>query len=320
VLSSVGPATGARARVRDATRRVGSTTATATATANEDATMASLSSRTPAARVAIARGVARARDRAGRSTSRARGAFANGDGAPDELLRPVSDAALDGTMTVDVTLLAPVAALGVGYGAIRAALYSKLQFAVAEQLASRVPAEAVVIELGVDTKNLYYYPKSTKLVVCVAPDVNTELVNRIAIETSTPVLPRSAPIAGSGEGDLFWGQARESADAVVTTGCLAKMTTESVRTVARKAAQVLRPGGRFLFVEPANGERGQSLFDAIEATNAFETPIAFDESWATLPLFPHAIGVAIKKDRTSAADAKGEGKKISNLRSRRRNT
>ena len=282
--------------------------------------MASLSSRTPAARGAIARGVARARDRAGRSTSRARGAFANGDGAPDELLRPVLDAALDGTMTVDVTLLAPVAALGVGYGAIRAALYSKLQFAVAEQLASRVPAEAVVIELGVDTKNLYYYPKSTKLVVCVAPDVNTELVNRIAIETSTPVLPRSAPIAGSGEGDLFWGQARESADAVVTTGCLAKMTTESVRTVARKAAQVLRPGGRFLFVEPANGERGQSLFDAIEATNAFETPIAFDESWATLPLFPHAIGVAIKKDRTSAADAKGEGKKISNLRSRRRNT
>ena len=185
--------------------------------------MASSSSRTPAARVAIARGVARARHRARRSTSRARGAFANGDGAPVELLRPVSDAALDGTMTVDVTLLAPVAALGVGYGAIRAALYSKLQFAVAEQLASRVPAEAVVVELGVDTKNLYYYPKSTKLVVCVAPDVNTELVNRIAIETSTPVLPRSAPIAGSGEGDLFWGQAKESADAVVTTGCLAKM-------------------------------------------------------------------------------------------------
>jgi hypothetical protein len=51
---------------------VGSTTATATATANEDATMASLSSRTPAARVAIARGVARARPRGAFDVSRAR--------------------------------------------------------------------------------------------------------------------------------------------------------------------------------------------------------------------------------------------------------
>ena len=81
-------------------------------------------------------------------------------------------------------------------------------------LGARVPEEALVVELGVDTKNLYYYPKSTRLVVGVDPDVNEDLMNRIGIETGTPVLPRSAPVAGKAvmDGETVWGQRAGTVD------------------------------------------------------------------------------------------------------------
>lgn len=220
-----------------------------------------------------------------------------------ELLRP----ALDGVDVSTSAALAPIVAAVLGVAGVRAALHFRLQFQIAESLGARVPEEALVVELGVDTKNLYYYPKSTRLVVGVDPDVNADLMNRIGIETGMPVLPRSAPIAGkaSAEGETVWGQRAGTVDCVVSTGCLEKMGGDEVETVAKKAAMALRPGGRYVFVEPAGGNRGQALFDALEATGAFESPIAFDEKWATLPLAPHAVGVAIKKTSESArADEK----------------
>ena len=150
-----------------------------------------------------------------------------------------------------------------------------MQYAAAKTLGARVPEEALVVELGVDTKNLYYYPKSTRLVVGVDPDVNEDLMNRIGIETGTPVLPRSAPIAGKAvmDGETVWGQRAGTVDCVVSTGRLEKLSGDEVETVAKKTAMALRPGGRYVFVEPAGGNRGQALFDALEATGAFESPI-----------------------------------------------
>ena len=52
----------------------------------------------------------------------------------------------------------------------------------------------------------------------------------------------------------------------VSTGRLEKLSGDEVETVAKKAAMALRPGGRYVFVEPAGGNRGQALFDALEAT------------------------------------------------------
>ena len=208
--------------------------------------------------------------------------------------------ALDGVSTS--AALAPFVASAVGVACVRAWVHFALQYAAAKTLGARVPEEALVVELGVDTKNLYYYPKSTRLVVGVDPDVNEDLMNRIGIETGTPVLPRSAPIAGKAvmDGETVWGQRAGTVDCVVSTGRLEKLSGDEVETVAKKAAMALRPGGRYVFVEPAGGNRGQALFDALEATGAFESPISFDEQWATLPVFPHAVGVAIKKTAESA--------------------
>ena len=221
-----------------------------------------------------------------------------------------------------------VGVLALGALLVKTALHFKKQFTLADVLGSRVAPESVVIDLGIDTKNLYYYPKSTKLVVCVAEDVNSVLVNQVAMETAIPVLPRSAPISGSlprsapisgsGEGDLFWGQRAQSADAVVTTGCLQKLTNEEVKIVAKKAAKVLQGGGRFIFVEPAAADRGQLLFDAIESTGEFQSPIAFDEDWARLPLFPHAVGVAVKKEKQDDSAADEGVRTMKSVRSRRR--
>jgi len=278
------------------------TTATATATAMGGG------------RAGSGRGARRGRRRGTRAT-----AAMDGNASVETLLKPltldVDGAPMTTPMDVAATL-APIGALGLGYGVVRLGLHFRLQFATADALTRVTPRGAgLVIQLGADTKNLYYYPKDTKLVVCVDPNVSEDLVNRVGIETGIGVLPRSTAIAGKADGDLFWGQARESADAVVTTGALAELSPEEVKTVAKKAAAALKPGGRLIFIEPAGGERGQGLFDAIEATMAFESPIEFDDGWATLPLFPHAVGVAIKKETVedSAEDSKRAG-----LRSRRR--
>ena len=265
-------------------------------------------------RAGSGRGARRGRRRGTRAT-----AAMDGNASVETLLKPltldVDGAPMTTPMDVAATL-APIGALGLGYGVVRLGLHFRLQFATADALTRVTPRGAgLVIQLGADTKNLYYYPKDTKLVVCVDPNVSEDLVNRVGIETGIGVLPRSTAIAGKADGDLFWGQARESADAVVTTGALAELSPEEVKTVAKKAAAALKPGGRLIFIEPAGGERGQGLFDAIEATMAFESPIEFDDGWATLPLFPHAVGVAIKKETVedSAEDSKRAG-----LRSRRR--
>ena len=265
-------------------------------------------------RAGSGRGARRGRRRGTRAT-----AAMDGNASVETLLKPltldVDGAPMTTPMDVAATL-APIGAIGLGYGVVRLGLHFRLQFATADALTRVTPRGAgLVIQLGADTKNLYYYPKDTKLVVCVDPNVSEDLVNRVGIETGIGVLPRSTAIAGKADGDLFWGQARESADAVVTTGALAELSPEEVKTVAKKAAAALKPGGRLIFIEPAGGERGQGLFDAIEATMAFESPIEFDDGWATLPLFPHAVGVAIKKETVedSAEDSKRAG-----LRSRRR--
>jgi hypothetical protein len=46
------------------------------------------------------------------------------------------------------------------------------------------------------------------------------------------------------------------------------------------------------------------VIDAIEASDDFERA-QYDDGWATLPLLPHAIGVAVKK-QSSTAGTQGE--------------
>jgi len=245
--------------------------------------------------------------------------FAPSRAAEADLLVPLLDAPLafsPGVVDSGAPALPLIAAL-IAIGGTRAALYASLQYATAGFIERQVAQNALIVELGVDTKNLYYYPKSTKMVIGVDPEVNSELVNRMGIETGIPVLPRATVIAGTADAELFWGQRPGTVDAVVTTGCLSKLSDEEVKIVAKKAGKVLKPGGRFIFIESASNERGQKLFDAIESTMEFVDPLEFDGKWATMPLFPHAIGVAIKAQASNTSGEDGE-RNLKNIRSRRR--
>ena len=80
--------------------------------------------------------------------------------------------------------------------------------------------------------------------------------------------------------ETVWGQPAGAVDCVASTGRLEKLSGDE-ETVAKKAAMALRPGGRYVFVEPAGGNRGQALFDALEATGALEADFIDEQGAAT---------------------------------------
>ena len=100
------------------------------------------------------------------------------------------------------------------------------------------------------------------------------------------------------------GQPDASIDAVVTTGALGK-SADPAKIIA-EAGRILKPGAPLVFCEDMSFGKGKVL-DALtssDAARAFERP-EYDDGWATLPLLPHAIGVAVKK-QSSTAGSQGE--------------
>jgi len=179
-------------------------------------------------------------------------------------------------------------------GAIWAYNHFQREFVVADALSALVSGGRS-LQLGADTKLLYYYPRGTTAVVVVDERVNEGLVNRIGIERKLVVIPRSAPIAGSGaRAETFWGERAASVDSVVSASALSALSDDELAVVARKAASVIRPGGRFVFIESASV--GARLVRALESTGSFDLSAGA----------PRAAGALLAGALVRANDALGD--------------
>lgn len=168
-----------------------------------------------------------------------------------------------------------------------------------------------VVELGAGTgANFRYYPPATR-VLAVEPDT-----------AKHPALTRHArrhalqlEIVAAGAETLPWADA--SVDLVV--GTLVLCTVDDPAAVVGEIVRVLRPGGRFVFVEhvaasPASGlRRLQDLLERpwcrlfggcrpnretwrlLESAGFAQLQLErFRIGWALLPVRPHVAGVALR--------------------------
>lgn len=189
--------------------------------------------------------------------------------------------------------LVPLLAILGGLGVYKAAVYWRVQFITASMIGKHVPPGARrVLEYGVGQgKNLYYYPKSVGMVVGVDPDAKEDLLIQVSVASSVPFVAKKQAL------DADSGQTDASVDAVVTTGSLGKV--RDPEALLREAARVLKPGAPLVFVEDLGTLNEKSdVLDALTksatAEKLFE-PAQYDDLWATLPLAPTAIGVAVRK-------------------------
>lgn len=187
----------------------------------------------------------------------------------------------------------PLLAILGGLGIYKAAVYWRVQFITASMIGKHVPPAARrVLEYGVGQgKNLYYYPKSVGMVVGIDPDAKEDLLIQVSIASSIPFVAKKQALEDSN------GQPDGSIDAVVSTGSFGKVSDPEA--LLTEAARVLKPGAPLVFVEDLGtlGEKNDVL-DAITKSRAAETffeKAQYDDLWATLPLAPTAIGVAVRK-------------------------
>eukprot|EP00878_Enallax_costatus_P021692 GHUV01022982.1.p1 GENE.GHUV01022982.1~~GHUV01022982.1.p1 ORF type:complete len:237 (+),score=40.12 GHUV01022982.1:867-1577(+) len=94
-----------------------------------------------------------------------------------QLLHEVADLAVfDSSGTFNpLTLILPISAALAGIAALKFYLYSQLEYITASMLTKYVPkggGGATVLQLGGGTRELYYYPKDTKLVTNVGEKIN----------------------------------------------------------------------------------------------------------------------------------------------------
>ena len=191
--------------------------------------------------------------------------------------------------------IVPLVSILGGFAIARAVVYWRVQFITASMIGRHVPPGARrVLEYGVGQgRNLYYYPKNTGMVVGVDPDAKEDLLIQVSVAAGVPFVAKAQPCEAPNN------QPDDSVDAVITTGALG--TSEDPAAIVREAARALKPGAPLVFVEDMSfGKNG--VIDAIESLDEFERA-EYDDGWATLPLLPHAIGVAVKRD----TDASNKG-------------
>jgi SAM-dependent methyltransferase len=128
-------------------------------------------------------------------------------------------------------------------------------------------------------------------VVGIDPDAKEDLLIQVSIASSVPFVAKKQALEDSN------GQPDGSIDAVVSTGSFGKVSDPEA--LLTEAARVLKPGAPLVFVEDLGtlGEKNDVL-DAITKSRAAETffeKAQYDDLWATLPLAPTAIGVAVRK-------------------------
>ena len=191
--------------------------------------------------------------------------------------------------------IVPLVSILGGFAIARAVVYWRVQFITASMIGRHVPPGARrVLEYGVGQgRNLYYYPKNTGMVVGVDPDAKEDLLIQVSVAAGVPFVAKAQPCEAPNN------QPDGSIDAVVTTGALG--ASKDPTAIVAEAARALKPGAPFVFVEDMSFGKG-GVVDAVEASDEFES-VEYDDGWATLPLLPHAIGVAVKRD----ADASNKG-------------
>ena len=191
--------------------------------------------------------------------------------------------------------IVPLVSILGGFAIARAVVYWRVQFITASMIGRHVPPGARrVLEYGVGQgRNLYYYPKNTGMVVGVDPDAKEDLLIQVSVAAGVPFVAKTQPCEAPNN------QPDGSVDAVITTGALG--TSEDPAAIVREAARALKPGAPLVFVEDMSFGKG-GVINAVEALDDFERA-EYDDGWATLPLLPHAIGVAVKRD----ADASNKG-------------
>ena len=191
--------------------------------------------------------------------------------------------------------IVPLVSILGGFAIARAVVYWRVQFITASMIGRHVPPGARrVLEYGVGQgRNLYYYPKNTGMVVGVDPDAKEDLLIQVSVAAGVPFVAKAQPCEAPNN------QPDGSVDAVITTGALG--TSKDPAAIVREAARALKPGGPLVFVEDMSFGKG-GVIDAVEALDDFERA-EYDDGWATLPLLPHAIGVAVKRD----TDASNKG-------------
>ena len=191
--------------------------------------------------------------------------------------------------------IVPLVSILGGFAIARAVVYWRVQFITASMIGRHVPPGARrVLEYGVGQgRNLYYYPKNTGMVVGVDPDAKEDLLIQVSVAAGVPFVAKAQPCEAPNN------QPDDSVDAVITTGALG--TSEDPAAIVREAARALKPGAPLVFVEDMSFGKG-GVINAVEALDDFERA-EYDDGWATLPLLPHAIGVAVKRD----TDASNKG-------------
>ena len=174
-----------------------------------------------------------------------------------------------------------------GFALAKTAVYWRVQFITAAMIAKHVPPGAKrVLEYGVGQgRNLYYYPKGTGMVVGVDPDAKEDLLIQVSVAAGVPFVSRTQPLEANN------GQPDGTLDAVVTTGALRR--SADPEAIVREAGRALKPGAPLVFVEDMSFGK-QGVLEALTSSTLFEPP-QYDDGWATLPLSPVAIGVAVRK-------------------------
>ena len=133
-----------------------------------------------------------------------------------------------------------------------------------------------------------------------------DLLIQVSVASGVPFVAKKQAL------DADSGQADASVDAVVSTGSLGKVRDPEM--LLREAARVLKPGAPLVFVEDLGTlNEKRDVLDALTKSVAAETLFEraqYDDLWATLPLAPTAIGVAVRKgDDPGAASGGAAAKK-----------
>ncbi|KAF6259010.1 hypothetical protein COO60DRAFT_1060647 [Scenedesmus sp. NREL 46B-D3] len=144
-------------------------------------------------------------------------------------------------------VILPGVAILAGAAALKFYLYSQLEYITAAMLSKYVPKAgkgATVIQLGGGTRELYYYPKNTMIVINVGENVNKGLMEQAGITAAVPTIVKQQPIT-----DLRF-QPDASVDAVVALGVISQLSADKRQQCLDEAARVLKPGMPLVFVEP----------------------------------------------------------------------
>ncbi|CEM28101.1 unnamed protein product [Vitrella brassicaformis CCMP3155] len=147
------------------------------------------------------------------------------------------------------SVAAPVLAF-ILYVIFRVATYFSVQVLTTRALQSMILPRSIVVEMETrDAINFYYYPRDVLRVTCPGVDSGNSLkqkaVTEGALQNRLPIEPRQEAFVDLKVPD-------GSVDCVVSTGAISRHVGDPL-PLLMKAAELLRPGGQLLLLEPIRG-------------------------------------------------------------------